>query len=174
MIAEKDLPVSKVSKFVSHLCVMATRLSISFWVGGAILFVITSVAEQRHSQFDSGIRDQLATIRFPLYYIFGWCCLGVTLVSSMIALVLNKGCLRKRLLACFCLTLLSTGIAIIDYKWVYLPLQVLITPPGQARTQQFMALHDQSRIINEVHLTIALVAAIIICIPEKTPVECKG
>lgn len=163
-----------VSKFVSHLCVMATRLAISFWVGGAILFVITSVAEQRNPQFDSLIRDQLATIRFPLYYIFGWGCLGTTLVASLIAAMMNKGCLRKRLLACFCLTLLSTGIAVIDFKWVYQPLQVLITPPGQAKTQQFITLHEQSRLINEVHLTIALIAAIIICLPEKTQGECKA
>lgn len=162
-----------VSKLMSHLCVMAARLAISFWVGGAILFVITSVAEQRHPQFDSLIRDQLATIRFPLYYIFGWGCLGTTLVASLVAAMTNKGCLRKRMLACFCLTLLSTGIAVIDYKWVYQPLQELITPPGQARTQQFITLHDQSRLINEVHLTIALIAAIIICLPEKPQGECK-
>jgi hypothetical protein len=121
--------VLNVSKLTSHLCVMATRLAISFWVGGAILFVITSVAEQRYSQFDSVIRDQLATIRFPLYYIFGWGCLGTTLIASLIAGMLNKGCLRKRLLACFCLTLISTVIAVVDYKWVYQPLQALITPP---------------------------------------------
>ena len=152
---------------------MATRLAISFWVGGAILFVITSVAEQRYPQFDSMIRDQLATIRFPLYYIFGWGCLGTTLIASLIAGMLNKGCLRKRLLACFCLTLISTAIAVVDYKWVYQPLQVLITPPGQARTQQFISLHNQSRRINEVHLTIALIAAIIICLPEKPQGDCK-
>ena len=163
-----------ISKLTSHLCVMATRLAISFWVGGAILFVITSVAEQRHPQFDSLIRDQLATIRFPLYYIFGWVCLGTTLIASVIAAMLNKGCLRKRLLACGCLTLISTAIAIADYKWVYQPLQVLITPPGQARTQQFVTLHDQSRVINEVHLTIALIAAIVICLPEKSQGECKA
>ena len=163
-----------VSKLVSHLCVMATRLAISFWVGGAILFVITSVAEQRHPQFDSLIRDQLATIRFPLYYIFGWGCLGTTLVASLIAVMMNKGCLRKRMLACFCLTLVSTTIAVVDYKWVYQPLQTLITPPGQARTQQFITLHDQSRLINEVHLTIALIAAIIICLPEKPQGQCTA
>lgn len=159
---------------MSLICVMTTRLAISFWVGGAILFVMTSVAEQRHPTFDSLVRDQLATIRFPLYYIFGWGCLGTTLIASLIAATLNQGCLRKRLLACFCLTLLSTGIAVIDYKWVYLPLQTLITPPGQARTQHFIKLHDQSRIINEVHLTIALIAAIIVCLPEKTRGECKA
>jgi hypothetical protein len=153
---------------------MATRLAISFWVGGAILFVITSVAEQRHPQFDSLIRDQLATIRFPLYYIFGWGCLGTTLIASVIAAMLNKDCLRKRLLACCCLALISTAIAVVDYKWVYQPLQVLITPPGQARTQQFVTLHDQSRVINEVHLTIALIAAIVICLPEKSQGECKA
>ena len=163
-----------ISKLTSHLCVMATRLAISFWVGGAILFVITSVAEQRHSQFDSMIRDQLAIIRFPLYYMFGWVCLGTTLIASLIAAMLNKGCLRKRLLACCCLTLISTAIAVVDYNWVYQPLQVLITPPGQARTQQFITLHEQSRFINEVHLTIALIAAIVICLPEKSQGECRA
>lgn len=153
---------------------MVTRLAICCWVGGAILFVITSVAEQRYPQFDSLIRDQLATIRFPLYYIYGWGCLGITLIASLIAGMLNTGCLRKRLIACFCLTLLSTAIAVADYKWVYQPLQVLITPPGLARTQQFITLHEQSRLINEVHLTIALIAAIIICLPEKLQAECKS
>lgn len=162
------------SKLTSHLSVMMTRLAISFWVGGAILFVITSVAEQRHPQFDSLIRDQLATIRFPLYYIFGWCCLGTTLIASLFAAIMNKGCLRKRMVACFCLTLLSTLIAVADYQWVYQPLQTLITPPGQARTQQFITLHNQSRHINEVHLTIALMAAIVICLPEKPQGECKS
>ena len=155
-------------RFISSFCILAARLSIGFWVGGAILFVITSVAEQRHPQFDSVIRDQLATIRFPLYYVYAWCCLGTTLGATAIGAMLSGGRLRKRMLIVFGLTLLSAIIAIADYTLVYGPLQELITPPGQARNQQFIMLHDRSRIINEVHLSIALIAAIITCLPDRS------
>jgi hypothetical protein len=149
------------------MSITLARLAIGFWVGGAILFVITSVAEQRHPQFDSAIRDQLATIRFPLYYIFGWGCLGTTLAASAAGILLHCGCVRRRLIACFVLTMISTAIAVVDYQTVYLPLEQLITPPGKARTQEFIVLHDRSRVINEVHLTIALLAAVLVCLPEK-------
>ncbi len=156
------------SRFFSSFSILTARLSIGFWVGGAMLFVITSVAEQRHPQFDSVIRDQLATIRFPLYYIFGWCCLGTTLLATAAGSILNSGRMRSRLLMVLGLTLLSTTIAIADYRLIYAPLQDLITPPGQARNQQFLTLHDRSRIINEVHLAIAMVAAIIVCLPDRS------
>lgn len=158
------------SRIFGTLTLLATRLALCFWVGGAILFVITSVAEQRFSQFDSIIRDQLATIRFPLYYLFGWGCLATSLFCSGLGALVNRGCNRKRLLVGFGLTLLSLAVAIADYKWVYQPLQKLITPPGLARTQEFITLHNQSRMINEVHLTIALIAAVIVCLPERSAI----
>ncbi len=114
---------------------MATRLALSFWVGGAVLFVITSVAEQRYSQFDSVIKDQLATIRFPLYYSFGWACLGITLVCSALGMVLTTGCLRKRLLAAFLLTLLSTGVAVADYRWFISLYRNLLSLPDRCETR---------------------------------------
>jgi hypothetical protein len=43
--------------------------------------------------------------------------------------------------------------------------------PGENSTVH--SLHNQSRQINEVHLTIALIAAIIICLPEKPQGDCK-
>lgn len=159
--------MSKTMRFLAGLSVLIARLSITFWVGGAMLFVITSVAEQRHAAFDSLIKDQLATIRFPLYYLFGWGCLGLALASTLASAVLQKACLRRRMIATFLLTLLSTGIAIADYKLVYLPLQELITPPGLARTQAFIELHNQSRVLNEVHLTFALLAAVLVCLPDQ-------
>ena len=77
------------------------------------------------------------------------------------------------LIAAFLLTLVSTGIAVADYKSVYLPLQELITPPGQARTQAFISLHNRSRVINEVHLTIALLAAVLLCLPDNLTAAAK-
>ena len=154
-------------KLAVALAVAVTRLSLAAWVGGATLFVITSIAEQRHSTFDSVIRDQLATLRFPQYYVFGAVCLSTALISGGIGALLSTGGVRKRLVAASLLTLLSSGIAIVDYGFVYSPLQSLIVPPGKSRSQEFMVLHDRSRLINEIHLSIALLAAVVICIPEK-------
>ena len=159
--------MSSDSGIFASISVAVTRLALSFWVGGAVLFVMTSVAEQRHSQFDSVIRDQLATIRFPYYYLFGWTCLGTAISASALAAILSHGCLRKRMLAAFAFTILSTAIAVLDYGWVYRPLQELISPPGLARTEQFITLHQRSRTINEVHLSLALIGALIACLPEK-------
>ena len=147
--------------FPTSLSILLTRLALSFWVGSAILFVITSVAEQVHPSFDSMIKDQLATIRFPHYYRFGGICLAIALAGSLFAGLRCSGRTRKRLLIVFGLTLFSTAIVVFDYMMVYEPLQTLITPPGKARTQEFLALHDRSRIVNEVHLTIALVACLL-------------
>ncbi len=51
--------------------------------GAAILFVITSVAEQTAPDFDSMIRDRLATIRFPYYYVYGFASLGIACLSAI-------------------------------------------------------------------------------------------
>ncbi|MFN9717464.1 MAG: hypothetical protein ACK58L_02155 [Planctomycetota bacterium] len=147
--------------FASSMAILWTRLALSFWVGGAILFVITSVAEQINPAFDSPIRDQLATIRFPHYYRFGGICLGVALAGSLFAVLRISTTLRRRMVLVFLLTLVSTGIMVFDYWNVYVPLQQLITPPGKERTQEFLALHHQSRIVNQIHLGVALVAGLI-------------
>ena len=160
-------------RFLSAICTMLVRLALGFWVGGAVLFVITSVAEQTSPLFDSVARDRLATIRFPLYYLFCWICLGTALASSIVGSVCSSGCLRNRLRAAAVLAVISLGIAVADYLWVYRPLQALIIPPGEARTQEFVTLHNRSRHINELHLTIALVAAIVICLPEKVQASCS-
>lgn len=155
---------------MASFCVAITRMTLGFWVGGAILFVLTSVAEQKHPQFDSLIRDQLATIRFPYYYVFGCCCLGTAVAGSAVAAVLNRGCLRKRMFAALVFVSLSSVVAAVDYTQVYVPLQQLITPPGKPRAEpMFSTLHNRSRWINEVHLSLALIAAVIVCWPEKRP-----
>ena len=150
--------MAKIRIRATAFAVALTRLSLAAWIGGAILFVITSVAEQQSPGFDSVIRDQLATIRFPLYYLFGAACLSTAIAFSGIGVLLSSGCLRKRLLAALLLTLLSSGIAVADYAFVYRPLQAMITPPGKSRPQDFHVLHERSRLINEIHLGVALLA----------------
>jgi hypothetical protein len=153
---------------ICRTAVLLVRLALAFWVGGAALFVITSVAEQRHPRFDSVVRDELATIRFPLYYQFGWACLAVAGVASLVAMAHPS--LRRRMLLVLAGIILSASIALGDYVLVYGPLQKLIDPPGQVRNQEFITLHNRSRMINEVHLSIALLAVVFASWPAKPSV----
>lgn len=156
-----------IEKFVASAAVTTMRMSLALWVGGAALFVITSVAEQTNPEFGSIIRDQLATIRFPLYYVFGGILLATAIFTGGVAVTTTSGCLRKRITAALAFTILSAGCAAGDYFWVYRPLQQLITPPGQARSQEFVTLHERSRHANELHITLALVAAVLSVIPPR-------
>lgn len=145
----------------SSIAILWTRLSLSFWVGGAILFVITSVAEQVNPAFDSLIRDQLATIRFPHYYRFGGICLGVAMAGSLFVMMRNAASIRRQMSVVFLLTLVAAGIMVFDYMQVYVPLQQLIIPPGKERTQEFLALHKRSEYVNTIHVSIALIATVV-------------
>ena len=154
---------------ISHaLFLTIARLFLVAWIGGAALFVITSIAEQRRPEFDSAAKDRLATVRFPLYYQFGTYCLGTSTVAAAIATLTAKRENRKRLITSLTLCILSAGIAAYDYQEVYVPLQKAITPPGQVRGPEFITLHERSATVNEIHLSLALLAAILICIPNRT------
>ena len=155
---------------LSRFLTVAARVLLSGWVGGAVLFVITSVAEQSHPGFDSFIRDQLATIRFPLYYQFCWLTLGTSLLCTVTALLVQPRPRNSRLALSATLSCISLLIAAIDYQLIYRPLQSLISPPGQTRTPAFTTLHEQSKLANESHLVIALISALILCsCPTTTP-----
>ncbi|MCA9059106.1 MAG: hypothetical protein KDA96_23315 [Planctomycetaceae bacterium] len=144
-----------------------SRFLLSAWIGAAALFVITSVAEQSSPDVDSVMRDRLATIRFPHYYRFGAWVVATGLICTTAAAVLNRGCLRRRLGAAALVLMVSGGIAIWDYYQVYLPLQAMITPPGQSRPLEFIDLHKKSARINTIHLSIAFVAAALACSPGR-------
>jgi hypothetical protein len=148
-----------------------TRLLLPAWIGGALLYVVTSVAEQRFPQFDSRVRDQLATIRFPWYYLFCWLTLGTATCAACIAALLHHHPLRKRATLVAALTVTSLGIATADYVFIYKPLLQLITPPGQLRTPEFTRLHNRSRIVNEIHLTLALAAAVTAGLPQSRQLQ---
>ena len=145
-----------------------TPLLLPAWIGGATLFVITSVAEQRFPRFDSTIRDQLAAVRFPWYYLYCWLTLGTATVTACLAATLKPAHDRRKALMVAILTSTSLLIAIADYTLTYQPLLKLITPPGQVRTENFTTLHNRSRIVNEIHLTIAIAATIAACLPQPS------
>jgi hypothetical protein len=160
--------VSALNRISHALFLTIARMLLVAWIGGAALFVITSIAEQRRPEFDSATKDRLATVRFPLYYQFGTFCLGTSIAATTIATVTAKREHRKRLIAALTLCILSAGIAAYDYMEVYLPLQEAITPPGQVRGPDFITLHKRSATVNEIHISLALLAAILICVPNRT------
>ncbi|MDG1897391.1 MAG: hypothetical protein P8J37_21045 [Fuerstiella sp.] len=151
-----------------QISLVLVRFLLAAWIGAAVLYVITSVAEQTYTKFSSPIRDQLATIRFPLYFCFGLWIHALAGVFACIAWRMSTLENRRRFLTVFLLVLLSSVLITLDYFLVYLPLQELITPPGQVRSQKFIQLHTLSRHANEVHLTVMLVAAIVASLPLKT------
>ena len=142
------------------------RFLLSAWIGAAVLYVITSVAEQTSPNFESVVRDQLATIRFPLYYKFGFAVHGLAIVASLVVLATAPDVLRRRATAVATLIAVSMVLVTLDYHFIYSPLQELITPPGQSRTPDFIRLHTWSRHANEVHLMVIFVAAIIASLPN--------
>lgn len=60
-----------------------TRFLISAWIGAAVLFVITGVQEITNKNLTSDVRDILALIRFPSYYIFGFICVTASFMMSI-------------------------------------------------------------------------------------------
>ncbi len=162
------MSVSALNRISHAVFLTIARLCLVAWIGGAALFVITSVAEQRTPEFDSATKDRLATVRFPLYYQFGTICLGTSIVATSITVLTGPPRNRKRLIAGLTLCLVSAGIAAYDYAEVYSPLQKAITPPGQVRGPDFISLHERSATVNEIHISLALLAAIIICLPNRT------
>jgi hypothetical protein len=142
------------------------RLFLVAWIGGAALFVVTSIAEQRAPEFDSITKDRLATIRFPLYYVYGAICLGTATTATALAIITTQKGRRITLIAGLSLCVLSFAIAAYDYVSVYSPLQKAIIPPGQVRGPEFLSLHKQSEFINEIHVAVALLAAILITLPQ--------
>lgn len=136
------------------------RLTLAFWVGAAVLFVMTSVAEQVFPEFNATIRDQLATIRFPFYYMTGTACCTIALATGVMCRSLSP-----RLTVSLVVVALASGVYAYDYFYVYRPLQELIIPPGQPRTDEFERLHEWSRNVNMVHLVLILFAGIHAAIP---------
>ncbi len=133
------------------------RLALAAWVGAAVLFVLTSIAEQRFPGFSITIRDQLATIRFPFYYAMGTAACTVALAAGVLCRSLSW-----RVNLALILTVAAGLVYALDYWFIYRPLQALIIPPGQPRTDHFERLHEWSANINAFHLLLILTAAVLV------------
>ena len=145
---------------------MLTRLTLPMWAGAAFLFVITSVAEVTSTSpfVTSPVKDVLITTRFPPYYYVGWTLLGLGAVSCL--LTLGYPLISKlRLSVVLLLTLLAIATMFVDYKFIYLPLEEMVIPPGKSRPQGFVSLHNASQYINFFDVSLVFLASLLICWP---------
>lgn len=152
---------------LSKLSLCVSRLALSAWIGAAVLFVVVGVAEVTSPLFTSTVKDQLAVLRFPLFYAAGFSL--VTLAFCLTACCpwpAGYGSARRWAVPAL-LALALVGM-LADYQWVYLPLERLVTPPGQVRTQEFVTLHKRSSQVNTINLAFCLIAASLLNWPGST------
>ncbi|MAT16832.1 MAG: hypothetical protein CMJ46_16355 [Planctomyces sp.] len=143
-----------------QLTFVLSRFLICAWVGAAILFVITSVAEQTSDNFNDVVKDQLALIRFPYYYLVGFIMVGGSLASLALT---ERGQFRVRWWLSIGLLSAALAIMLIDYFAIYMPLQNIITPAGQPRNEEFERYHTYSEYVNTLHVGIAFIVAMLLC-----------
>jgi hypothetical protein len=153
---------------MSRVLILLARFALSAWVGAATLFVVNAVRQVTFPAFDTPTRNQLALLRFPPYYAFGFVLVGLGCVAlGVLTLV---GCPpRRRLQVGLALSGASLMMMGVDYLWVYLPLEAMVTPPDRAVPAEFTALHHTSEAINTLHVGLALAAALVVCWPTPSP-----
>ncbi len=165
---DRDAPGTLQDEQESRVAVAALvvmRLALAGWIGAAVLFVTTSIAEQVFPEFNATTRDQLATIRFPFYYATGVTCCTLTLAAGVLCRSLSR-----RVTVGLIIIVGASVVFAIDYWFVYRPLQALIIPPGQPRTEQFAQLHTWSRNVNTFHLLLTILAAVQVNLPIRRTV----
>jgi hypothetical protein len=153
------------------LGLMIARISLAAWLGAAALFVATSIREVRpreagfNFEFDSLTRDQLVTLRFPLYYRYGFALVGTGLLATVVSYghpAISRG--RSRVALALVAAALAAMIA--DYIWIYQPLARMIDPPGGAKPSGFVAYHNASKWINETSVALIFLAALVLSWPS--------
>ena len=150
---------------MQRLCLTIARLVLSAWVGAAALFVVTSISEQRSTAFGSDVKNVLAALRFPWYYWFGFVLVGLGLVGG--AMGIDRVQQRRRWLSVIgCLTL-ALALMLVDYVAVYSPLYAIVTDPSGARDARFLELHRWSRHLNTLDVSLCLIAAFLVCLPDR-------
>ncbi len=146
------------------------RFALSAWVGAAALFVVTGIREVRSPELNPYVRDVLVGVRFPAYYLFGFCLVGLASMATLIA-GFSASSKRTRQFGLAILTVLALCAMVADYVWIYQPLVEMVTPPGQNRPAEFLAYHTASKWVNLTSVSLCAIVAILLCgqRTENTP-----
>ena len=132
------------------------------------MFVITSVHEVTSSDFSSTVRSQLALLRFPTYYAFGFTLVPVAL-AAVLAAHMQLGRAKPKVRWVIGLLSLALLLMIVDYVSIYSPMVDILAAEsaGQARPSTFLAYHRASETINALGVGTCLVALVLLCVPER-------
>jgi hypothetical protein len=151
---------------IRAVCLLMARFCAAAWIGAAALFVVNGVQEVTSPTFESSTKDQLALIRFPAYYAFGFALVVGALLTTLCAGRKSLGSIRHAMIA----VLLAASLGLMTYDWfaVYSPLRNMLDPPGQARNDDFKSLHVRSMSLNTTHVGLAFFAALALCWPRGT------
>ena len=143
------------------------RCALSAWIAAAAMFVITSVHEVTSSEFSSTVRSQLALLRFPTYYAFGFTLVPVAIVAVLVACTQRGGAKPKVRWAIGLLSLALLSM-IVDYVSIYSPMVDMLAAEsaGRARPSNFLSYHRASETINALGVGLCLVALIVLCVPD--------
>ena len=157
---------------MKSLCLVVARFALAAWFGAATLFVITSIREQVSQAFDFATKDQLALVRFPAYYLFGFILVGMSLGCLVVARD-HSSLSAKRARWSLGMVIAALCLMIADYFLIYEPLAQLINPVGQERVGQFLAdftaYHNASKYINLLDGCLCMAAGLLICVPQNVP-----
>lgn len=153
----------------SRLILTLLRVVLPAWVGAAVLFAINGSAEQRHT-FEVGealngvVRDELAIIRFPAYYSFGFVCVGTSLALTVI-LQFSPPLPRGRIAWAGGLLLAAIALMLWDHYFVYTPMFGMLDPLGVEKSSEWKRLHATSMITNLIHVSLCLTASLVLSWP---------
>lgn len=149
-----------------------SRFAVSAWVGAAALFVVTGVREVTSDEIPPVIRNTLTTLRFPAYYAFGFTLVAATLVLLTLAVASVPADRRRqtgqtsRSLFTSTLLLLALVLMGFDYVMIYGPLEAMMTAREVAIPSSFHHLHQWSKWINAASISLCLLAALRLCLPQ--------
>lgn len=144
------------------LCLATSRFAISAWVGAACIFIATTLRDVHSTTMDSVAKAELAVQRFPVYYNFAFALLGAAFVLGICGLI--KATAQRKAVT-IQLLLLPLVLTVIDYLWVYRPLESMTVSVHEARPAQFVTFHTASKWINIVQVSASVAAAIAVCWP---------
>ncbi len=150
---------------MQRLCLTIARFALSAWIGAAVLFVVTSVREATSPAFDSLIKNELAALRFPPYYLFGFVLVGLGLACGAVAL--RRESPRRRWMLFVGMLAAALVLMFVDYFTVFLPLYELVSHPEAARDERFQRLHQASTWLNFADVSLCAVAALTVCWPQN-------
>ncbi len=144
-----------------------SRFAAAAWVGAAALFLYATLLEVRSPALDSADKSILAVLRFPAYYQFGF---GLVLAALLAGLIARRHVAVRpwRMRLYLGLLTLALVVMLCDYFFIYQPLERMTADVTQARPASFHTYHRASEWINTAHVSLCLLAALLIGWPSSS------